>query len=112
MDPQAQVTQWLGAGDGLSSAGTLVAAMEGKATLEFDHSTDAISTTCSFVASSQGLEDLGRQITEVEGYQTILTRLLSSLTRSFEFVVIDSPNQISPVMENCIYPVGRLHRAV
>ena len=57
-----------------------------------------------FIASSQGLEDLGRQITEVEGYQTILTRLLSSLTRSFEFIVIDSPNQISPVMENCIYP--------
>ena len=27
-----------------------------------------------------------------------------SLTRSFEFVVIDSPNQISPVMENAIYP--------
>jgi cellulose biosynthesis protein BcsQ len=58
----------------------------------------------SFVASSQGLEDLGRQITDVEGYQTILTQLLSSLTRSFQFVVIDSPNQISPVMENCIYP--------
>ncbi len=28
MDPQAQVTQWLGAGDGLSAAGTLVVAME------------------------------------------------------------------------------------
>jgi chromosome partitioning protein len=34
----------------------------------------------------------------------ILARLLSSLTHSFDFVVIDSPNQISPVMENCIYP--------
>jgi chromosome partitioning protein len=103
MDPQAQVTQWLGAGDGLSSEGTLVAAMEGKATLD-----SVIQATkfqnLSFVPSSQGLEDLGRQITEVEGYQTILTRLISSLTRSFEFIVIDSPNQISPVMENCIYP--------
>jgi chromosome partitioning protein len=103
MDPQAQVTQWLGAGDGLSSEGTLVAAMEGKATLD-----SVIQPTkfnnLSFVASSQGLEDLGRQITEAEGYQTILTHLLSSLTRKFEFVVIDSPNQISPVMENCIYP--------
>jgi chromosome partitioning protein len=29
MDPQAQVTQWLGAGDGLSAEGTLVVAMEG-----------------------------------------------------------------------------------
>src|ERR1700730_5360400 len=66
MDPQAQVTQWLGAGDGLSSEGTLVAAMEGSQTLpslvqstRFPH--------LSFVASSQGLEDLGRQITDVEG---------------------------------------------
>ena len=34
MDPQAQVTQWLGLGDGLSSPGTLVEAMEGKASLD------------------------------------------------------------------------------
>ncbi len=103
MDPQAQVTQWLGAGDGLSPQGTLVEAMEGRATLD-----SVIQPTkfenLSFIPSSQGLEDLGRQITDVEGYQTILTRLLSSLTRSFDFVVIDSPNQISPIMENCIYP--------
>jgi chromosome partitioning protein len=103
MDPQAQVTQWLGLGDGLSSPGTLVEAMEGKASLDSIVQPTKFKNL-SFVASSQGLEDLGRQITDVEGYQTILTRLLSSLTRSFEFVVIDSPNQISPVMENCIYP--------
>ncbi len=103
MDPQAQVTQWLGLGDGLSSPGTLVEAMEGKASLDSIVQATKFENL-SFVASSQGLEDLGRQITDVEGYQTILTRLLSCLTRSFEFVVIDSPNQISPVMENCIYP--------
>lgn len=103
MDPQAQVTQWLGAGDGLTSEGTLVVAMDGTQTLPslvqqtpFPH--------LSFIASSQGLEDLGRQITEVEGYQTILTQLLASLGDAFDFVVIDSPNQISPVMENCIFP--------
>src|SRR5437867_1835048 len=103
MDPQAQVTQWLGAGDGLRSEGTLTAAMEGRQTLE-----EVIQATqfpnLDFVASSQGLEELGRQITEAEGYQTILTRLLASLTRPLQFVVIDSPNQISPVMENCIFP--------
>jgi chromosome partitioning protein len=103
MDPQAQVTQWLGLGDGLSSPGTLVQAMEGKATMDSIVQATKFENL-SFVASSQGLEDLGRQITDMEGYQTILTQLLSSLTRSYEFVVIDSPNQISPVMENCIYP--------
>jgi chromosome partitioning protein len=111
MDPQAQVTQWLGLGDGLSSRGTLVEAMEGKVSLQAVVQATRFKNL-SFIASSQGLEDLGRQITDVEGYQTLLTRLLASLSGSsesgqgqqFEFVVIDSPNQISPVMENCIYP--------
>jgi chromosome partitioning protein len=103
MDPQAQVTQWLNAGDGLRTAGTLAAAMDGSQTLDeviqptpFEH--------LSFVASSDGLEDLGRQITDAEGYATILTRLLANASRQFEFVVIDSPNQISPIMENAIFP--------
>jgi chromosome partitioning protein len=103
LDPQAQVTQWLGAGDGLSPEGTVVVAMDGSQSLS-----SVIQSTpfphLSFIPSSQGLEDLGRQITDVEGYQTILTRSLASLGELFEFVVIDSPNQISPVMENCIYP--------
>ena len=105
MDPQAQVTQWLGAGDGLTAEGTLVAAMEGSQPLDALVQPTRFENL-SFVASSQGLEDLGRQITDVEGYQTIFTRLLTSLSldRPFDFVVIDSPNQISPVMENCIYP--------
>jgi chromosome partitioning protein len=103
MDPQAQITQWLGAGDGLRTEGTLAAAMEGKQSLD-----EVIQTTqfasLSFVASSEGLEELGRQITDTEGYATILTRLLAGARRQFEFVVIDSPNQISPIMENAIFP--------
>jgi chromosome partitioning protein len=65
MDPQAQVTQWLGLGDGLSPEGTLVSAMEGNQVLD-----SVIQATqfenLSFVASSQQLEDLGRQITEMK----------------------------------------------
>jgi chromosome partitioning protein len=103
MDPQAQITQWLNAGDGLRTEGTLAAAMEGKQSLD-----EVIQATqyprLSFVASSEGLEDLGRQITDTEGYATILTRLLASAQRQFDFVIIDSPNQISPIMENAIFP--------
>jgi len=103
MDPQAQVTQWLGLGDGLSPEGTLVSAMEGKQTLD-----SVVQATkfenLSFVASSQQLEDLGRQITDMENYATVFTGLMASLTAPIEFVVIDSPNQISPVMENAIFP--------
>jgi chromosome partitioning protein len=94
LDPQAQVTQWLGAGDGLSPQGTVVVAMDGSQSM-----TSILQSTpfphLSFIPSSQGLEDLGRQITDVEGYQTILTRSLASLGDLFEF---------APVMENCIYP--------
>ena len=103
MDPQAQVTQWLAAGDGLSSDGTLTAAMAGRATLDSVVQRTPIDGLF-FVASSEGLEDLGRQITEAEGYATLFARLLASLADPFDFVVIDSPNQISPVMENAIWP--------
>jgi cellulose biosynthesis protein BcsQ len=103
MDPQAQVTQWLGLGDGLSPTGTLVAAMEGKTTMDSIVQQTAFPNLL-FVASCQQLEDVGRQITEMEGYQTILTGLLATMKTPIDFVVIDSPNQISPVMENCIYP--------
>ena len=103
MDPQAQVTHWLGLGDGLQDAGTLAVALEGKEPLGALIQPTEIDNLC-FVASSEGLEQLGRQITDVEGYQTILTNQLAKLTRPFRFVVIDSPNQISPIMENAIYP--------
>src|SRR5690349_18084568 len=86
MDPQAQVTQWLGLGDGLSSAGTIVEAMEGGRKLD-----EVVQPTpfahLSFVASSQGLEDLGRQITDRENYATLFTGLLAMLNRPVEFVV-------------------------
>jgi chromosome partitioning protein len=105
MDPQAQVTQWLRAGDGLSATGTLLSALTGQQTLR-----EVIQPTrfenLSFVASADGLEDLGRQITEHEGYSSLLSQLLATenLAEDFDFLVIDSPNQISPIMENAIFP--------
>ena len=78
MDPQAQITQWLGLGDGLSPQGTLVAAMEGTQT--FDSVVQSTQfENLWFVASAQGLEELGRQITDMENYATVFTGLLSSL---------------------------------
>jgi chromosome partitioning protein len=104
MDPQAQLTQWLNAGDGLSSWGTLVSAMQRQQSLR-----DIVQRTATeklwFIASAEGLEDLGRQMTDYQDYATLLTRLLSAEgAPRFDFVVIDSPNQISPIMENAIYP--------
>jgi chromosome partitioning protein len=105
LDPQAQITQWLSAGDGLRPEGTLVSAFAGHQSL-----TDVIQPTSyegiSFVASAAGLEDLGREISATEGYPTILTALIAkeSIADRFDFLVIDSPNQISPIMENAIYP--------
>src|SRR5437763_16231796 len=83
MDPQAQVTQWLGLGDGLQDEGTLVLAIEGRATLDALIQPTAMERL-SFIASSEGLEQLGRQITDMEGYRTILTTQLSKLERPFD----------------------------
>ena len=105
LDPQAQITQWLAAGDGLQAEGTLVSALTGQQSL-----TDIIQSTgyanISFVASAAGLEDLGREISHNEGYPAMLTELLAGehIADRFDFLVIDSPNQISPIMENAIFP--------
>ena len=105
LDPQAQITQWLSAGDGIRAEGTLVSAFTGGQSL-----TDVIQPTgyanIHFVASAAGLEDLGREISHTEGYPAMLTQLLDAedIGDRFDFLIIDSPNQISPVMENAIFP--------
>lgn len=103
MDPQAQVTQWLNRGDGLASDNTLVMVMAGKQQLASVIQTTDIANL-SFVASAIELEHLGRQITDQEGYHLLFTRALGAVTEEFDFVVLDSPNQISPIMENAIFP--------
>ncbi|WP_395730721.1 ParA family protein [Prosthecobacter sp.] len=105
LDPQAQVTQWLAAGDGLTPEGTLVSALTRQQSLS-----EVIQPTgfenLFFVASADGLEDLGREISQNDGYPSMLTQLLAEehIADRFDFIVIDSPNQISPIMENAIYP--------
>ncbi|GIW76726.1 MAG: hypothetical protein KatS3mg104_1789 [Phycisphaerae bacterium] len=103
MDPQAQVTSWVNLGDGLTTDGTLTAALAGECGLD-----EVIQETrfenLSFVASSDGLEELGRAITDRDNYVTLFAQLLVNLRRPFDFLVIDSPNQLSPVMELAIYP--------
>lgn len=103
MDPQAQVTQWLGLGDGLTSQNTLVMVMAGKQTLPEIIQKTTIPNL-SFVASAEELEHLGRRITDQENYHYLLTEALGAITKEFDFVVLDSPNQISPIMENAIFP--------
>lgn len=104
MDPQAQVTQWLDAGDCLQPEGTLTAAMQRVQPLHEVVQSTAIPNL-SFVPSSEGLEELGRQITDHESYFTLLASLLADeRIGEYDYAVIDSPNQISPIMENVIYP--------
>jgi chromosome partitioning protein len=102
LDPQAQLTAWLDLGDGLRGGGTIVMALAGKEPLQ-----SLIHPTCiahvSFVASAQPLEDLGRRMMEEENYQVRLTRLLAEVQECFALCVVDSANQISPVMENAIF---------
>lgn len=104
MDPQAQLSEWLHAGDGLGWQGTIVAALLGKARLR-----DVIQSTdyenLSFVASSVALEELGRDLVTQEGYHTLYGEIINQLPPNlFDYMLIDAPNQISPIMENTIYP--------
>lgn len=103
MDPQAQITQWVNAGDGLSTDGTLTAVMDGQQSIE-EVIQPTVFPNLSFVASSEGLEHLGRAITDREDYMLLLARHLAGLSEAYDFIVIDSPNQISPIMENAIWP--------
>lgn len=104
LDPQAQLSDWLGAGDGLQWQGTVIAAFLGKSRLM-----DLVQPTgingLWFVASAEGLEDLGRTMVREEGYESLFAQLLQDLHEdAFDYVVIDSPNQISPIMRNAIFP--------
>lgn len=103
MDPQAQVTLWLNAGDGLTIPNSLLSAFLGQQTLG-----EVIQETgipgVSFVASTDALEEFGRRVVDHSDYATLFAGLLAHpQTPPFDFVVIDSPNQISPIMENAVF---------
>src|SRR5204863_4901166 len=53
-------------------------------------------------------EPVGREMTDHEGYPTMLARMLTAdgAAEHFDVAVIDSSNQISPVMENAICPAN------
>jgi chromosome partitioning protein len=104
MDPQAQVSDWLEASDGLSSEGTLTSVFMRQERLQ-----DIIRPTTInnvwIAPGSQPLESISHSMTEVDGYESMLAEFLSELPQGeFSFVVIDCPNQISPLMENAIVP--------
>jgi chromosome partitioning protein len=103
LDPQAQVTEWLHAGDARTIENTIVAVLAGQQSL-----TSAVQSTkvpnLFFVPSAKALEQLGRKMEEDEDYRHRLTNALTSVASDFDFAVLDSPNQVSPVMENAIVP--------
>jgi chromosome partitioning protein len=104
MDPQAQLSEWLHASDGLSWEDTIVAPLLGHVPLgEVVHSTR--HKNLSFIASAFALEEYGRDIVHQEGYYQGYAGVLSQIPEdAFDFLIVDAPNQISPIMENTIYP--------
>ena len=104
MDPQAQLSDWLQASDGLNRAGTLAAVFLRENSLE-----DIIQPTSIrnvwIAPSAQPLETISHEMSQIEGYESLLAEFLDELPAgNFDYVVIDSPNQISPIMENAIVP--------
>jgi chromosome partitioning protein len=103
LDPQAQVTQWLRLGNGIDAEGTIVEAwIRNRPFREVIQASPFENLW--FVASSVELEDLGRAITQQEGYESVFAQLLAEESNPpFDFVVVDSPNQISPIMRNAVF---------
>lgn len=104
MDPQAQVSDWLQASDGLNRAGTLAAVFLREVSLQSIIKPTKIKNV--FIApGSQPLETISHSMGEAEGYESLLAEFLSELPQdAFDYVVIDCPNQISPLMECAIFP--------
>jgi chromosome partitioning protein len=104
MDPQAQISEWLHASDGLSWEDTIVAPLLGQVPLvKVIHPTR--HKNLSFIASAFALEEYGRDIVHQEGYYQGYANALGQLPETaFDFLIVDAPNQISPIMENTIFP--------
>lgn len=104
MDPQAQVSDWLRASDGLHRGGTLAAVFLRESSLAEIIKPSQIKNV--FIApGSQPLETISHSMGEAEGYESMLAEFLAELPAGkFDYVVIDCPNQISPLMECAIFP--------
>lgn len=103
LDPLAQLTEWLDAGDGVAWQGTILSALSGKEPI-----TDVIQETSfpnlSFISSAEGLESFGRKLERRKHYEMAFARVVSEVDDDYDYLVIDSPNQISPIMCNAIFP--------
>ena len=104
LDPQAQLTDWLVLGDGLRREGSIASVF-----LRENPLNTVIQAThlpnLDFVASCQPLEAIGHTLAGVVGHESMLAEALDGLpSDTYAFGVIDSPNQISPIMENAILP--------
>src|ERR1019366_754829 len=106
LDPQAQVSDWLRGSDGLSRAGTIAAVFLRESALGEIVKPTVIHNVW-LAPSAQPLESVSREMTQVDGYESMLAEFLEELPAGkFDYVVIDSPNQISPIMENAIIPTA------
>jgi chromosome partitioning protein len=104
MDPQAQVSEWLQASDGLTIDRTLAAVFLRQATLSDIVVQSAIKNVW-IAPGSQPLENISHSMIDMDSYEFLLSEFLEELAGGmFSYVVIDCPNQISPLMENAIVP--------
>ena len=109
MDPQAQLTDWLHAGTGIDQQDNIHSVMCGRERIE-----NVVAETeverLSFIASAQQLESLGNKISAKHEHYKILSNIIkkSGLKKQFDYMVIDSPNQISPIMRNALYACNLL----
>lgn len=102
LDSQAQITQWIDAGDGISSENTVASALLCQQLLN-DIVQRSPHPNLDFVPSSEALEAVGHRLLELDSPQQQLAGILEPIAGRYDWIVFDSPNQISPIMANAIF---------
>ena len=103
MDPQAQISDWLRASDGLHTKGTIASVFLRQESLSSILKSTPMKNVW-IAPGSQPLESISHSMSQYEGYESLLAEFLAEMQVEFDYIVIDCPNQISPLMENAIVP--------
>lgn len=102
-DPQGGSTSSLELGSGVDLANSLAGVLIGESTIH-----DVIVKTkipgLWGVPSAKQMEELGYQIRwENDEYVGTLLTALKEVEKSYDYIVIDAPNSVSPIMENVAF---------
>jgi len=103
-DPQGGSTLSLGLGDGASIEKSLSGVLSGQVPIS-DVIVEGAIEGLRGIPSSKQMERIGYMLSMQDefGYVEALAEALKQVEKSYDYVIIDAPNQVSPIMENVAF---------